>query len=181
MTYSIGFRAPSHAELLSDFVQEQMSRLGEDQRFSDPDFPPQQNSGEITDHTIDKISELLTGAAQDKQQLKAWFGEFITQPKYQDERTSPQPENIEETLKELKQEIIEGQLCLERNPASRFAFSKGSSVAQLFVDGLTFTTSNEFANELCGSRQFVCVSAADSELLCLAELIELGHIGWIED
>jgi len=181
MTYSIGFRAPSHAELLNDFVQEQMSQLGEDQRFSDPGFPPQKNSGEITDQTIDKISKLLTSAAQDKQQLKTWFGQFITQPKYQDESASALQEDIEESLNELKLRQAEGLLLLERNPASRFAFSEGNQTTHLFVDGLTFETSKALANHLCEARQLNFNCATEDELRCLAELIELGHISCPEE
>jgi len=177
MTYSIGFRAPSHAELLNDFVQEQMSQLSEDQRFSDAGFTPQNNSGEISAQTIDKISTLLTSAAQDKEQLKTWFGQFITQPKYAEENESAQQADIQETLEELHQHLADGAISIERDPTSRFAFSSGAQTAQVFVSGLTFETSIAFATNLCGQRELIISNATEDELLCLAELIELGHIG----
>jgi len=180
MTYSIGFRAPSHTELLNDFVQEQMSHLSEDHRFCDPGFTPQTHSGEISEPTIDAISKLLSEAAQDKQALKTWFGQFITQPKYSEDSNTAQPANIEETLDELKSCLAEGSLLLERNPASRFAFSVNSKAVQMFVNGLSFDTSHAFASVVCEARNVTLEQAEDDELERLAELIELGHIGWPE-
>lgn len=188
MTYSIGFRAPSQAELLNDFVEEQLSLLTEDNRLTDSNFAPQENPGEISDTAIDQVSQLLSQGLKDKQALKKWFGRLMTQPKYNDTAHNPIPtDDIEETLSELQNQSKNGPLRLERNPASRFAFnainnmSEGQNIADLYVDGLTFAVSLNLAETICANRAFNTTESSEPELKILAELIELGCIGWQDE
>lgn len=189
MTFSIGFRAPSQADLLNDFTQEQMSLLSEDQRLTDANFAPQSNPGEISDQAIEQVIKLITEGAQDKQQLKSWFGKLMTQPKYGDEQQeAAEASDVEETKEQLESAIKQAPLELERNPASRFAFSLRTpsivnidTAAQLFVDGRDFETNKGFAELICGSRFITLEQASAAQLHILAELFEAGNLGWLEE
>lgn len=79
MTFSIGFRAPSHAELLSAYVDEHVTKLKDNLRYQDPDILPEQNNGEITSDVINKIQHLLISQFNDKSKVEDWFGRFITE------------------------------------------------------------------------------------------------------
>jgi 50S ribosomal protein L16 3-hydroxylase len=79
MTFSIGFRAPSHAELLSSYIDEHLTFLSDDLRYKDSDLTASKHSGEITDATINKIQALLLSHFSDKSKIKNWFGCFITE------------------------------------------------------------------------------------------------------
>lgn len=79
MTFSIGFRAPSHAELLSAYIDEHIANLDDNLRYQDPDLSANQNNGEISSDAINKIQELLLSQFSDKSKVEDWFGRFITE------------------------------------------------------------------------------------------------------
>ncbi len=80
MTYSVGFRAPSCAEILLDYAQERASTFTEDHRFTDDDRVSSDNPGFITDTDLAKVRAILQAALLDDEQLASWFGRFMTQP-----------------------------------------------------------------------------------------------------
>lgn len=79
MTFSIGFRAPSYAELLSAYVDDHITELDDKLRYQDPDLSSDQNNGEISSDAINKIQELLLSQFSDKNKVADWFGCFITE------------------------------------------------------------------------------------------------------
>ena len=78
MTFSIGFRAPSHAELLSSYIDEHITTLTDDLRYQDPELRQQNNPGEISSAAISKIQQLLLSHFKDTSKIADWFGGFIT-------------------------------------------------------------------------------------------------------
>jgi 50S ribosomal protein L16 3-hydroxylase len=55
MTYSIGMRAPSQAELLVDFAETLAESVPETSRLTDPDLLPSRGDGEIDDAAIARV------------------------------------------------------------------------------------------------------------------------------
>ncbi|HEY0231603.1 MAG TPA: cupin domain-containing protein [Dokdonella sp.] len=55
MTYSIGMRAPSQAELLVDFAETLAESIPETARLTDPDLLPSRGDGEIDDMAIERV------------------------------------------------------------------------------------------------------------------------------
>ncbi|MET0225843.1 MAG: cupin domain-containing protein, partial [Dokdonella sp.] len=55
MTYSIGMRAPSQAELLVDFAETLAESIAETSRLTDPDLLPSHGDGEIDDAAIARV------------------------------------------------------------------------------------------------------------------------------
>ena len=78
MTFSIGFRAPSHSELLTSYVDEHITTLSDDLRYQDHNLTLSKNSGEISEAAINRIQELLLSHFSDKSKIQEWFGRFIT-------------------------------------------------------------------------------------------------------
>lgn len=85
LTYSIGFRAPSRAELLLSFAEHAASRLAEDDRYTDADLPmvvQPQRRGAIEPHTTRRIRALLRRAMldvlDDDEAFEEWVGEPLT-------------------------------------------------------------------------------------------------------
>ena len=78
MTFSIGFRAPSHSELLTSYVDEHITELPDDLRYQDHNLTLTKNSGEISDAAINNIQDLLLSHFSDKSKIQDWFGRFIT-------------------------------------------------------------------------------------------------------
>tara|TARA_A100001391_G_scaffold23304_1_gene12776 strand:- start:4379 stop:5524 length:1146 start_codon:yes stop_codon:yes gene_type:complete len=149
MTYSIGFRAPSRAELVSGWADHVIDLLDDDDRYSDPDLTPAAHPGEIAPETLDKLHHMVTEALANRDSFARWVGAFVTAPKSDlidwspDEMVTPQA---------IAGELAAGGM-LERNPASRFALVRsGPEKLTLFVDGNARECGGTvalFAEQLC--------------------------------
>ena len=131
MTYSIGFRAPSRADLLGHWVDAVIDGLNEDDRYSDGALPPQTNSGEIDATALTRLFDMVRGALSDTDAFAIWFGRFATTPKY--------PELLTVPRRALGADGFAARLAhgarLQREPASRLAFVRHGRSVTLFVDG----------------------------------------------
>ncbi len=138
--YSVGFRAPSHQELLSGFMDFMLDRVGSRTRYRDPDLPLQDNPGQITAATLDQIKTILDRYLHpDERAMERWFGRFVTEPKHSIQ-VNPEPE-----APNILQVHLEQGGHIEHNPGSRFAYMKRRTVTYLYVDGLEFVLEPETA------------------------------------
>ncbi len=149
ITLSIGFRAPSHAGLLSGFVDHVAARLGPDQRYNDPDLAPQKEPAEISSTALAQVRDILRKILSDDAAIDHWFGEFITEAK------NTQPDSVENETLSPQQFLkkFEQTGILFRNEELRFAFTRQHHSATLFIDGHAFPLSAELAFAavlLCG-------------------------------
>lgn len=79
ITFSIGFRAPSHAELLSAYIDDNITELNDELRFQDPPLSSNDNCGEISLDAIDNIQNMFHSQFNDKEKIADWFGQYITE------------------------------------------------------------------------------------------------------
>lgn len=135
MTFSIGFRAPSHSELLSSFIGYAAEHLDPNARYSDTDLVFQPRPSEIQPNVLKKIREIIQAAVQEDALIDSWFGSFITESQRGYPQTPPDiPWNTSKILKSLK----EG-LSLSRVPGIKYAFiEEPSGDAHLFANGYEF-------------------------------------------
>jgi 50S ribosomal protein L16 3-hydroxylase len=144
MSYSIGFRANDHADLLNDFIGYITRDLPPTLVYRDSDLTTQTHPNEITDDAIRRVTEIFrTYLKPDHPLLKQWFGRYISDTKADIFR---EPEIHIEQLSELPDIIY-------RHPASRFAFTRDAGRSTLFVDGQDYQTSLNFAEILCCERK----------------------------
>ena len=131
MTFSIGFRAPSHAELLSGFVDDLLPELDDSLRYADGDLQMQKNPGEITAQALTGIRTILQQTLSDNTRINRWFGRYITEPRHGDlpEQRSPMLSPTE-----FRQQL-EQTGWLIRSEYSRFAFIQDEEHVYLYVDG----------------------------------------------
>lgn len=149
MTYSIGFRAPSRADLVGDFCDDLIERMSEDDRYADPGLALQANPGEIAPDALARLHALITEAVADKAAFANWFGRHASQPKYPDQDWSP---DAPVTAGDIRAMLADGER-LERNPASRLAFVRThDGAATLFADGRDFALSRRLAESLCAQQ-----------------------------
>jgi len=135
LSYSIGFRAPSHRELLSGFLDFLVDNIDPDARYTDPDLHLQDNPGALTAVTLTKVKGLLRQYLNvEDGVLESWFGRYATEPK--------PPFGAEPELGPLNEAELKAHLggggTLERNPGSRFAYTEQGKDVVLFVDGQEF-------------------------------------------
>ncbi len=83
ITYSIGFRAPSAAEMLSDLANELLSQ-SHSPHYKDPLLTPAMACEQISSQHIAQVRELLSSVLDDEALLADWFARYMTTPKYAD-------------------------------------------------------------------------------------------------
>ncbi len=150
MTCSVGFRAPSHQDILLDFPEFIGKQLSEEIRYADPDLVPQGNPGQITSEAVKKVQKILTLYVQDYDRLAQWFGCYMTSPKYPNQASIREDYNIAE----IRQQLDEGRKLL-RNEGSRFAFLEQGKNLWFFVDGRHYVCTDSMKDlvlTLCAER-----------------------------
>jgi len=183
MTYSIGFRAPSRAELVEGWCDHQAAQMLDEDRYADPDLKPQARPGEITAAAIDRLHALVMDALSDRDAFARWFGTHNSQPKYD---TDWRPETPI-TRQALRARLEQGA-PLTRNPATRFSFIRqGDGANLLFADGHSFDCAGEtapLAEQLCAARVIALdrASAGSAATLTLiAALIDQGSLAFDDE
>ena len=178
MTYSIGFRAPSRAELIGHYVDDLLEQMDDDDRYTDPCLERQQNPGEISAEAIAALHAMVTEKLADAQAFARWFGGYNSTPKYPDIDWSPEAPVAAE---ELRDRIANGE-PLTRNPASRFSFIRQGDAVLIFVDGKCFECTGEtaaFAETLCAQDSNTVDSSlakSDAARTLIAQLIDQGSV-----
>lgn len=142
ITLSVGFRAPSHAEVVDELSQDLIFGLTDDQRFSDPDLQIQANPGEISATAIQHIKQIMLDQLTDEH-ITHWFGRYMTERKYGDD-TATETLEMDEWQAALEQDVL-----LWRHPAARLAYSRQQDTALLFADGSALTCTLPFAELVC--------------------------------
>lgn len=129
LTYSVGFRAPSAAEVLTHFTDFLGQFLPDEERYSDADAQPVSDPHQIQHDALDRLKALLDKHMGDKDLLLTWFGQFMTEPRY--------PEQVvgEELDEEELVEALEDGAILIRNPSARMAWSELGDDLMLFASG----------------------------------------------
>ena len=84
-TYSIGFLAPTHGELLQSFLEYLGATLGAradpDARYEDPDLRPQREPLEVSASMVDKVASVLGGVRWDRATIADFLGRYLTRPR----------------------------------------------------------------------------------------------------
>ncbi|WP_336987226.1 cupin domain-containing protein [Altererythrobacter aquiaggeris] len=149
MTYSIGFRAPSVADLIGSWADDLLDTIEDDERYRDGAMAGQANPGEITPEAVNRLHSLITSRLCDREAFAAWFGGYNTAPKYPDVDWQPYGQLTPDGLGAM----LAGGARILRNPASRFAYIRGGQGGvTLFVDGTGYECSDQtapFAERLC--------------------------------
>ncbi len=135
LTCSVGFRAPSHLDILREYTDYLGEKLNESTRYSDPGLKPAHNTGEISAEVFSTLKTVLSQYIENQSDLEDWFGRYITTPKYDFPDYQPHnEENPSYNIDELKEFLASGG-CMQRNLNSRFAFIKQQKQHALYVNG----------------------------------------------
>ncbi len=176
LTFSVGMRAPSLAEMVADFSGHIAEQLSEDLRYTDAGIAPARAAGEIDDAALEKIGSVLRAAlATDATALRAWFGSFITRYRAAHEAI---PRDRALSAAQFARRLADGAGLLP-NPWSRFAWSNATDGVTLYVAGEAMACPRALAERLCQREE---LSAA--EILALDErqrelllsLVNAGHL-----
>ncbi|MBK8455500.1 MAG: cupin domain-containing protein [Thiofilum sp.] len=79
MTYSVGFRAPSRADLLEELLGHWMELPEAQQRFTDPKRSLQSDPTIISEQDLERLTDFVMEALPDRARVKAWLQEAMVQ------------------------------------------------------------------------------------------------------
>ncbi|WP_166362976.1 cupin domain-containing protein [Pseudomonas akapageensis] len=162
MTYSVGFRAPSAAEVLTHFTDFLSQFLPDEDRYSDADAQPVSDPHQIQHDALDRLKRLLAEHMSDERLLLTWFGQFMTEPRYPELVAGDELEE-EDLLAGLEQGAI-----LIRNPSARLAWSEVDDDLLLFASGQSRLLPGELRELL--------------KLICAADALHIENLApWLND
>ena len=142
-TYSIGFRAPRHQDLVAHFLQHAVEALDPDARYSDPDLAPVYHPGELHEDAREKVRTLLRDLVRDDALIDRWFGRFLTRPDRDREAVPPEmPVSDTELV-----EALQAGRGLRRGSVARLAFiDHDDGSATLFANGEAMNLDSDLAH-----------------------------------
>jgi len=183
MTYSVGFRAPSAAEVLTHFTDFLGQFLPDEERYSDADAQPTDDPTQIQRDALDRLKALLNEHMGDERLLMTWFGQFMTEPRYPE-----LVEGIEIDEAALIAALEDGAVII-RNPSARMAWSEVGEDLVLFASGQSRLLSADLRDAL----KLVCAADAlhienlgpwlsnDEARNLLVELVKQGSLGFADE
>ncbi|WP_145128286.1 cupin domain-containing protein [Pseudomonas sp. URMO17WK12:I11] len=183
LTYSVGFRAPSAAEVLTHFTDFLGQFLPDEERYSDADAEPVSDPHQIQHDALDRLKALLDKHMGDKDLLLTWFGQFMTEPRYP-EQIVGEALSEQELLNALQQGAI-----LIRNPSARMAWSEFESDLLLFASGRSCPLPGKLRDLL----KLVCAADAlhsenlgqwlqdEDALMLIQQLVKQGSLGFADE
>lgn len=182
MTYSIGFRAPRHQDLVASFLQRAVETLDPDARYSDPNLDPVEHPGEIHDSVRDEVHHLLRDLVHNDALVDRWLGEYLTRPSRDREAAPPEaPPSAPQLV-----DAIQHGTDLRRGPVARLAFIEhDDGTSTLFANGEAMDLDPElaYAARLVTGREVLSADALSPHVeddAFVELLISLVHDGLLE-
>jgi 50S ribosomal protein L16 3-hydroxylase len=184
MTYSIGFRAPSRAELIGHYADDLLENMPDEDRYGDAGLRAQDNPGEIHADALAALHAMMTEKLGDRDAFARWFGGYNSTPKYPEIDWRPEAPAEPSDVRAM----IISQTPLTRNPASRFSFIRQNAGALLlFVDGECVecpAATATFAEMLCAQDSVALdpeLGQSDTAVALLTQLINQGSIAFDQE
>lgn len=166
MTWSVGFRAPSTAEVVTHYADFVARFLPDEQRYGDANMSPVSNPNYIRAEDIQRLRKLISEQLDDDRMLLTWFGQHMTEPRYPDLLIGN-----DLSLDEFMQTLEDGAV-FTRNPTARMAWSHIELDAERAV--VFFVSGN--------SRILSEHLVALLDLLCCADAIHIDNLTpWLND
>lgn len=181
MTYSVGFRAPAVADILSGVLDDALDVLSEDQRYADVSARLPVHPGEITADVVSHLQDIIRAQMLDPARIRQWFGRTMTTPKYplQDDGFADQPahEHDEHCDHDHDHDHDDEDEHIEINNVSDLtaAISKGAGVYKVPGARIAYAVADNKVECYADGECHVC------DLRLLALLQALGTPGKIDE
>ncbi len=151
MTYSVGFRAPSHRELAAALLARCVATVDPKPRYTDPWLTVQADPGRIDERALAEMRAAVLRCLDDEAQLRACFGCLVTEPRREHEQPLPRrPPTVPALYRTLRRGAT-----LRRLSVTHFAYVTEPAGTRLFVGGVEHTLNGGIAGGvrlLCGRQ-----------------------------
>jgi 50S ribosomal protein L16 3-hydroxylase len=181
MTFSIGMRAPSAAELLLDFAEHVAERLGEERRYADRDLAPAKRPAEIGAGALRKVRHILRESGRLKSDaFRDWYARFITRYRA---AHAPTPGGDLHDAGALKRRVHRDGV-LHRSPWSRYAWIRRGHRAAAYLAGDRYDCSLLLARILETGKRYDAATLrrlTAPDWRALAAMHNAGHLVFEHD
>jgi 50S ribosomal protein L16 3-hydroxylase len=176
VTCSVGFRAPSAADLALGLGEWLAGRPGDGGRYRDPPLTANRACGEIEPSDLEGFRQLLTAVTTEPGDFAAFVGQFISRFR-QAHEPLPIPGDT-------AQAALEAALAASKrmpthwvaHPWARWAWVRGAGdTARLFASGREYVCTPGFAAWVCGGAGRID-PPNDRDRKCLADLARQGQL-----
>ena len=173
MTWSIGSRAPSGADLLQGLGEWLAFSADEGGRYSDPDLKPTRRAGEIDPQALHGLRRLMQARIEDNEGLDDYLAAFMSRFRLAHDPVPPPDLTNPESLRKA----LQNGSKLFRNPWTRLTWIENLKGARLFAAGHPYDCSIWLAETLCEWEQpRITANMLDrASLDTLTRLINNGH------
>lgn len=135
MTLSIGFRAPSQADVISGYMTYLAQTSDPNARYSDPELLPTDDPGCIDLDVVESIRRTLIARVDDPDTFQSWFGQFVTEPSRGAYGVPPDDPWTRESLREA---IATGGELVRRTLGQFAHIDYPNGTSSLFASGEEF-------------------------------------------
>lgn len=178
LTFSVGMRAPSAAELLGDFVDTLLAEADETVRYTDADLAPAKDPHEIDAEAMRRaIIGLNALRMNDPERLGDWFGRFMTLYRSVGDALEPDPPR---SRIEIEFDLRQGA-ALVRHPWTRTAWRRSArtkSAGHLYLAGQTHVLPLADARTLAAADRVdatIWDALSEPARLRVLDLLTQGH------
>jgi len=173
MTWSIGSRAPSMADLLQGWGEWLAFSDNQGGRYTDPGLQAAGRAGEIDRTALQNLRKLMLEGIDANQNLDNYLAAFLSRFRLaHDPMPPPATLSAEDLLDALK-----GEARLHRNPWTRLTWIENAEGVRLYAAGQAYDCSVRLAESLCEYEQpRVRAGMLDqASLETLTRLVNNGH------
>lgn len=143
MTWSIGFRAPTMAELMPSLLQQVCSGERAEHRFSDPARAVTSTPGLIPASDLAQLRQLFRQAMQtDDATLNRWLAQALSDSSEPESDAAIEPDNAD----------TDALASFAPHSARRFLYTVDDETHTLFVEGQCYECSASLCHALCNDR-----------------------------
>jgi 50S ribosomal protein L16 3-hydroxylase len=174
MTWSVGMRAPSTADLLQALGDWLAQNREEGQRYGDSGMLPPDRTGEIDAKAIERFRRLLAKATSDGSDFRSFLGSFLSSYRLAHE---PAPPDEQLDVQALSKALEQGA-SIQHHPWTRLAWLQSKPCAILFTAGEEYPCPADLAEKIC-TRPVEISSDPDmreQQLKLVCELVNRGHL-----
>ncbi|MGM0680526.1 MAG: winged helix domain-containing protein, partial [Pseudomonadota bacterium] len=131
MTMSVGFRAPSYAQLIGSYADDYVEARHSQRFYTDPGRKRPDHPAHLDNQSLAELRAILRLESISDAQLNEWLGCFLTEAKQHDAVLSLKdrlsPDTVRQTLSQ--------QPVLVRNPWARLIYTQQEDQGILFAAG----------------------------------------------
>jgi 50S ribosomal protein L16 3-hydroxylase len=175
LTFSLGMRAPSSAELIGDWLDDLLADADDDVRYRDAGLVPAKDPYEIDAEAMARVVDALNALRmRDPDRLGDWFGRFITRYRGVEVSSGPVPR----PRIEVEWDLAQRGATLERHPFSRWAWRAAKNGARLYVSGADYAVPVRDARRLSAADRVdgpLYASLSQAARDAVFDLHESGH------